>query len=178
MDTQINEILDTNDWLNATVVTWKTPAQNFKTAQDLLNYLEKKIIKMVDIEAERSGDTKKAHYREVWQKDEEHYIVVSWNIGRKMSEMSLAAEHAFETLRRTDDFEAEIVQITYGKNFIKEAAYFSDCVRVLETVDGNLVAVKKIRRALCGIQATNGYSLRENPIFEKIIREKYNNNFV
>ena len=148
-----------SDWELATVVTWKTPIKDFATAEDLKNYLDYYLHRMKQINQEK--DVICAHYRDVWQKDNEHYVVVSWNVGRKTSEVSRMIEYTFDILEK-EGFFAEVLKYSFGKNYTEEAVCFKDCVRVLETIDGNLVAVNQVRRALGIIQANNGYQLKDD----------------
>ena len=147
-----------DDWKKATVVTWKTPAKNFPTADDLKQYLNYYLERMHQI---NENDVICANYRDVWQKDNEHYVVVSWNVGRQMSDVARMIEHTFKELEK-ESFYAEVLKMGYGKNYTEEAVCFQNCVRVLETVDGNLVAVNQVRRALGIIQANNGYALKDD----------------
>ena len=146
-----------NDWKKATVVTWKTPIQDFSSADELKNYLTYYIQRKQDENTGMVG----ASYREVWQKDNQHYIIVSWFCGKKMSYMAKQYETA-EALLAEEGFHLEVLKMGYGKNYTEEAVCFKDCVRVLETVDGNLVAVNQVRRALGVIQANNGYALKDD----------------
>ena len=147
-----------SDWESATVVTWKTPIKDFATADDLKQYLNYYLKRMQQI---NEHDVICADYRDVWQKDNEHYVVVSWNVGRKTSEVSRMIEYTFDILEK-EGFFAEVLKYSFGKNYTEEAVCFQDCVRVLETVDGDLVAVNQVRRALGIIQANNGYALKDN----------------
>ena len=146
-----------DDWKNATVVTWKTPIQDFSSAEEVSNYLTYYIQRKRDENTGMVG----ASYREVWQKDNHHYIIVSWFIGKKVSYMAEQYEKA-EPLLAKEGFFLEVLKYGHGKNYTEEAVCFKDCVRLLETIDGNLVAVNEARRALGVIQANNGYALKDD----------------
>ena len=146
------------DWKNATVITWKTPIKDFASPDDLIRYLDYYLYRMREINGVKSIV---ADYRDVWQCNNEHYLVVGWNVGRTMAEVSSMAEYTFEQLEK-ENFFAEILTIRYGKNYREEKESFKNCVQVLETIDGNLVAVNEVRRALAVIQANNGYALKDD----------------
>tara|TARA_B100000700_G_C14740621_1_gene712828 strand:+ start:121 stop:621 length:501 start_codon:yes stop_codon:yes gene_type:complete len=146
------------NWDNAIFVTWEIEAGNFADVDKLGVY--------IDVLQNRDDPQTISDYREVWQRDNNCYVVVSWFNHRDGAAI-------WNDFTRAEKYYAEegvnIKRLKQGVGnvFFKEKCCFNDCVKVLETVDGNLVAVRQLRKALSGIQGINGYALCDSDMIDK-----------
>lgn len=139
------------NWDNAIFVTWELEAKNFHGAEALAAFIE-------TFHKENYDGAMRSDYREVWQRDNDFFVVVSWF---KNKDGPLVWEHFDISKKHFAEKGIFMCQMKqgYGKYYSIEGACFKNCVKVLEEVDGNLVAVRKLRKALSKIQGINGYAL-------------------
>ena len=138
-------------WKNAVVVAWTTPAPpGVTSARDVAEYL-----RSIACEYEVRAD-----YREVWQKDMEKFVVVAWFCDAKVSGVSAHVEN-IEELLAEKGFDCEVLKyFPKGEGFNEEEDCFKDCVKILETVDGDYVDISEVYSPLSVIQYYNGYQLK------------------
>lgn len=140
-------------WENSIFITWEIEAKNFSTADTVAAFIDELHYK--NFEPHTRSD-----YREVWQRDNDYYVVVSWFHDRD-------GESIWGHFSRAKDFYADEgihmdpMKLGFGRHFSEEGACFKKCVKILESIDGNLVAVSQLRKTLSKIQGFNGYALHD-----------------
>tara|TARA_B100001029_G_scaffold77375_1_gene63296 strand:- start:1541 stop:2029 length:489 start_codon:yes stop_codon:yes gene_type:complete len=157
MDSVKQDWRSLSKWKNAVVVAWTTPAPpGVTSARDVAEYLGS-IAREYEVRAD---------YREVWQKDMEKFVVVAWFCDAKVSGVSAHVEN-IEELLAEKGFDCEVLKyFPKGEGFTEEEDCFKDCVKILETVDGDYVDISEVYSPLSVIQYYNGYQLKgecENP---------------
>tara|TARA_R100001594_G_scaffold20979_1_gene40557 strand:- start:75 stop:563 length:489 start_codon:yes stop_codon:yes gene_type:complete len=151
MDSVKQDWRSLSKWKNAVVVAWTTPAPpGVTSARDVAEYL-RSIAREYEVRAD---------YREVWQKDMEKFVVVAWFCDAKVSGISAHVEN-IEELLAEKGFDCEVLKyFPKGEGFNEEEDCFKDCVKILETVDGDYVDISEVYSPLSVIQHYNGYQLK------------------
>ena len=151
MDSVKQDWRSLSKWKNAVVVAWTTPAPpGVTSARDVAEYL-RSIAREYEVRAD---------YREVWQKDMEKFVVVAWFCDAKVSGVSAHVEN-IEELLAEKGFDCEVLKyFPKGEGFNEEEDCFKDCVKILETVDGDYVDISEVYSPLSVIQHYNGYQLK------------------
>ena len=165
MDSVKQDWRSLSKWKNAVVVAWETPAPpSITSARDVAEYLRSIAREYEELQGEAGA--KNADFREVWQKDVEKFVVVAWFCNAKVSGVSAHVEN-IEELLVEKGFDCKVLKyFPRGEDFNEEGDCFKDCVKILETVDGDYVDINEIYSPLSVIQYYKGDQLKgecENP---------------
>jgi len=144
------------NWNDAFVVIWQTPSQGFCDAQELADCLKNNICVEPDEERGIIG----ACHRSVYQCCNEYFIVVSWFTKHTGSYVLESYERAIPILK-SEGFEMEVIKSTSGRHYKSDCDLLADCVRIIDTIDGDLTPVGELRKVIGEMQSTQGLRIAD-----------------